>query len=669
MARKDAAAGASRPPAPEKNSAVAQPRVTGPSRWLLASIAVAVVTACVVVKSMDDGPQAAAQSPARTAAPQGEQKLAKPAPPEHDVMALVNGKDISRRQLAQACVERYGEDVLESLVNKQLIEHHCRNRGISITQADIEAEVDRIAKRFRLDREQWLGMLEQERGVKPEEYKRDILWPTIALRKLAGSQISVNEDELREAYETRFGPKVRARLIVLSDAKRAAQLQRQLAANPDDFARVAMQESEDPNSASIGGLIQPIRLHTGEPLVEQAAFALEPGQVSSVLQVGGQQVVLLKCDEHLPAHNVKMADVKPSLEESIREEKLREVANGLFEKLQSSATVKNVYNDPQLRQAMPGVVATVNGEQITMVQLGQECLARHGEPVLEGEISRLLLQQELKRANATVTQADLEAEMGHAAVLAGVTTSNGQADLKRWIKLSTEQQDVSYEVYLRDSVWPSAALKKLTSGKVEVTQEDLEKSFQANHGERVRCRAIVLSQMRRAQEVWAKARENTSLEFFCKLAAEYSIEPTSKTLRGEVPPIRRFGGQPQLEEAAFALQKDEMSGIVQVGDKFVILKCEGRTEPVNVTLDEVRDILRGDLYEKKLRLAMAETFDRLQTQSRIDNYLAGTSHAPPAQQARAGQARTGQGRPQQGRPQQAAGPRRDSAVRPASGVR
>ena len=652
MARKDAAAGAQRPTKNGKKHRDINSPSPSPNRWVLAGIATAVVTACIVVKSMSDGPQAVAQSPAKTASPsassQGEQSLAKPAPPEHDVMALVNGKDISRQQLAQACVERYGEDVLESLVNKQLIEHHCRNRGVSVTAADIEAEIDRIAKRFRLDREQWLGMLERERGVKAEEYKRDILWPTIALRKLAGSQITVNEAELRKAYETRFGPMVRVRLIVLSDAKRAAQLQRQLTANPDDFARVAMQESEDTNSASIGGLIQPIRLHTGEPLVEQAAFALEPGQVSSVLQVGGQNV-LIKCDDRIQPRNVPMAEVQASLEESIREEKLREVANGLFEKLQKSATVKNVYNDPQLRQSMPGVVATVNGEQITMVQLGQECLARHGEPVLEGEISRMLLQQALKRESISVTQADLEAEMAHAAMLAGVTTSDGKADLKRWIEHSTEQQNVSYEVYLRDSVWPSAALKKLTSGKVEVTEEDLKKSFEANHGERVRCRAIVLSQMRRAQEVWAKARENTSLDYFCDLAAEYSIEPTSKTLRGEVPPIRRFGGQPQLEEAAFALQEGEMSGIIQVGDKYLILKCEGRTEPVKVTLEEVREILEGDLYEKKLRLAMAESFDRLKTRARIDNYLAGTSQAPPAQQAN--------------------GPRRDAAVRPTSGTR
>lgn len=174
------------------------------------------------------------------------------------------------------------------------------------------------------------------------------------------------------------------------------------------------------------------------------------------------------------------------------------------------------------------------------------------------------------------------------------------------------------------------------------------KGFDANYGERVICRAIVLGNMRRAQEVWEKARGNTSLDYFGDLAEEYSVEPTSKALRGEVPPIRMHGGQTQLESVAFKLQTGELSGIVQVGDKFVILKCEGRTKPVEVNPDAVRDVLHQDIYEKKLRVAMADRYEKIRAQSRIDNYLAGTSHAPPA--------KNGDGQP-----------RRDTAVQPTSG--
>ena len=45
--------------------------------------------------------------------------------PQHDVMALVNGQDITRPDLITACVQRHGKEVLESLVNKRLITNHC----------------------------------------------------------------------------------------------------------------------------------------------------------------------------------------------------------------------------------------------------------------------------------------------------------------------------------------------------------------------------------------------------------------------------------------------------------------------------------------------------------------------------------------------------------------
>ncbi|TWU00551.1 Foldase protein PrsA 2 precursor [Botrimarina colliarenosi] len=623
MARKDAA----RPNA--RKTPTPQP---AQRRWALA-VAVAIVIGASLLARGVMGPGAAeARSPRAEAtqashqAPTVAANLPAGGPP-HDVMAIVNGKDISRQALVQACVERHGEDVLESLVNKRLIEHHCHKRGVSVTTAEVDAEVERMAKRFKLGREQWLELLQNQRGVDEAEYKRDILWPTLALRKLAADQVQPTDKELKEAYETQFGPAVRVRLIVVTDAEVAAKVQREAAARPAEFARLAMAHSQDINSASIGGLIQPIRPHAGDPVVERAAFTLEPGQVSSVIKAG-EQFVILKCEGRLDPRPVPMADVKAELTETIVEQKLRGVANDLFAKLQSAAVIQNVYNDPKLRDTMPGVVATVNGDAVTMADLGRECLVRHGEEVLEVEISHLLLRQALEGSQVTVSQSDLENEMRHAAELAGVVEANGQVDLNRWVKMATKEQDLSYEQYVRDSVWPSAALKKLTSGRVEVTTEDLEKGFEANYGEKVRCRAIVLGNLRRAQEVWDKSRSNPTMEFFGDLAEEYSIEPSSRTLRGEVPPVRKYSGQPQLEEAAFALADGQLSGIVQVADKFLILKCEGREPAMNVTMDVVRTELEKDIYEKKLRLTMSEEFERVRTAARIDNYLAGTSQAP-----------------------------------------
>ncbi|MEX2310384.1 MAG: peptidylprolyl isomerase [Pirellulales bacterium] len=568
-----------------------------------------------------DPPTAPVAKPASAELPRHER-------PKHDVMAVVNGQDIRRDALATACVERFGEEVLEGLVNKRLILHHCRNRGIQVTDAEIDAEIDRMAARFKIGREQLLkDVIERQRGVSEAQYKNDMLWPMIAIRKVAAEQLTVTDQQIQAAYESQFGEAVKCRLIVVSDRQLAEQLHNQLADKPEDFARLAMQHSVDINSASIGGMIQPIRRNVGDKAIEQAVFGLQPDQISPIIPVS-EQFAILKCEGRLPARNVPLESVRDELVEQIKESKLRDVASTLFQELQSTATVQNVWNDPQLRAQMPGVVATINGEQIRYQELAEECLLRFGERVLDVEISHLLLQQALAKANLTVTDADLNEEMSHAAQLSGVVDKQGRPDLGKWIQMATEEQGVSKDQYVRDSVWPSAALKKLTSGAIQVTPDDLKKAFEANYSQRIRCRAIVLANMRRAQEVWGKARQNTSMDYFGDLAEEYSIEPTSKSLRGEVPPIRRYGGQPQLEDVAFGLQPGELSGVIQLGDKFVILKCEGRTEPIDVNPQEVREVLYQDIYEKKLRMAMSEKFDEIRAQARIDNFLAGTSQAP-----------------------------------------
>jgi parvulin-like peptidyl-prolyl isomerase len=405
---------------------------------------------------------ATAQAPSRARTPAADARraatsTAAPAEPnDQSAVAVVNGDQIARKQLVDACVGRHGEEVLESMVNKHLIQYHCQKRGIEITPADIDGEVDRMAKRFKLGRQQWLEMLQNERGITPEQYARDIIWPTIALRRLASNQMAVTPQELQKAYESEYGPAVRTRLIVVTDPQAAQQLHARAVANPDDFPRLAMDHSEDINSASIGGLIQPIRRHVGDAAIEQAVFQLQEGQVTPLIQVGNQYAIL-KCEGHIPARNVPISQVQEELIESIKEDKLREEANVLFAQLQKTATIKNVYNDDQLKRQMPGVVATVNGEPITYRQLGEECFARHAEEVLQIEISHLLLRQALGRQRVQINQQDLDAEIVHAAQLSGIVNAQGQADVPKWMEMATTDQGITRDQYLRDSVWPSAA--------------------------------------------------------------------------------------------------------------------------------------------------------------------------------------------------------------------
>jgi len=109
------------------------------------------------------------------------------------------------------------------------------------------------------------------------------------------------------------------------------------------------------------------------------------------------------------------------------------------------------------------------------------------------------------------------------------------------------------------------------------------------------------------------------------LAAQYSIEPGSRANFGKVPPIRRYSGNPVLEEQAFALKPGELSGIVALGDQFVIMRSQGFTKPVVQAYDEVKDELAKDLLEKKLRTEMQTRLDTLMKDAQIDNFLEKTT--------------------------------------------
>jgi parvulin-like peptidyl-prolyl isomerase len=582
-------------------------------------IAATLVVAFALVWRTWSGGPAADATPPEAAVPGATPAAPKP-------LALVNGAEITADQLAAECLARHGSSVLETLVNRTLIEQACRKAGVTIAAADVTAEIEAMAKRFNVPTDKWLELIEKERGIEPQQYADDIVWPMLALRILARDAGEPTAEEIGTAYETRFGPAVKARIIASRTREQAETLRAKAVAAPDDFGALARQHSIDVGSASANGWVQPIRLHSGDPTFDRAAFALEPGQISPVVQVA-DQFIFIKCEGRLPAAEVTLADATAGLAAELRERKSRQASTEVFRAIQDASRIENVLNDPARSQATPGVAALVNGESVTVEKVSGIAMERHGQEVLEILITRTLIGQALARQQQAVVQADLDAEVARAATSMGFKRDDGSPDVEAWLERVTREEKIPLRHYMEDVVWPSVALKKLVGG-VPVLKEDLDKAFAATFGPRAKCRIIVLDNQRRAQEVWQLARKNPTAEAIGTLAETYSVDPTTRALRGEVPPIQRFGGQPTLEREVFALAPGELSGVVQIADRFMVIFCEGFTEPAKVSFDEVRDELFDDIFEKKQRIEMARHFSHLREAASIDNFLAGTSQSP-----------------------------------------
>lgn len=545
-----------------------------------------------------------------------------------DPVAVVNEEPVPLQELMDESIRHFGEEVLENMVNRKIIIESARSRKIAVSKQEVEDEVTRQAERFGVPTDRWLAMLQENRNLTPTQYKRDVIWPALVLRKLAASSIEVSEDDMAREYETQFGQQVQARIIAVEDEAKAKKLLAQARKNPDEFGNLAKKHSVDA-SASSKGMIQPIRKFTSDENFEAAVFALQPGDISDIVQVG-EQYIIVKCEEVIPAREVaesQREQIDRVIREQIEDRKLREVADDVMQNIQKETKVVNVMNDEAKSQEMPGVAATINGKPIEIREVADECVERYGLEVLDGIISKLVLKQALAKKQLDVTDEDMNEEIARAAAQMGFTKRDGSPDVEAWLANVQEEQKMNLDDYRDEVVWKTAALKLLVGDSVQVSDVDVQKGFEASFGPRVRCRAIFLNNMRDAQKVWEQARDNPTSEGFGDLAEKYSVHQGSKVLRGEVAPIQRHGGQPTLEKEAFALQPGEISGIVQVGEFFVILLCEGLTEPTVVDLEEVKDDIVADLHEKKLRIEMNNVYNKLLDGSTIDNFLAKKSQS------------------------------------------
>ncbi|HLE30405.1 MAG TPA: peptidylprolyl isomerase [Anaerolineales bacterium] len=207
-----------------------------------------------------------------------------PTPTPEPLAALVNGEPITLAAYDQE-IERCrtgkqnaGLDsadcpavVLQSQIENLAVEQAARAAGIVISDSDLEAELRRIqASLGRVEAYQaWLAANLYSDDEFRTALRRDLL------RSRMGAQVTTSVGEAAE--------QVHARGLLVADEATAQDLLAQIKAGAD-FAQLAAAYSLDLSSRPAGGDLGwfPRGLLT-TPEVEQAAFALQPGQTSEVI--------------------------------------------------------------------------------------------------------------------------------------------------------------------------------------------------------------------------------------------------------------------------------------------------------------------------------------------------------------------------------------------------
>lgn len=264
--------------------------------------------------------------------------------------AMVGGKPITMADLTERCVARKGAEVLDEMISRTIVVQACRRHNINITEADIDREVREMAvKNLPLKKdgqpniEQWLNMAIQERGTTVESYRRNTVFPMLALKLIVRGRVAVTEDDVAKGFEANFGAKVRCLGIVLDNQRRAMEVWQKASQFPSEesFADLASQYSADTITRNSRGVMPLIQKHGGEPTLEKEAFNLKVGEISQIVQLDLSHWIILYCLGQTPPESVVLDDVKHEIVADIYDKKLRLAITRFYEETYAAASIDN----------------------------------------------------------------------------------------------------------------------------------------------------------------------------------------------------------------------------------------------------------------------------------------------------------------------------------------
>lgn len=280
---------------------------------------------------------------------------------DRDTMAVVDGVPIRRSRFVNMLIAGRGAGLLEEMIVHHKAKRVVKARGLVVTRADVEAEYDRSLRLLLSDsansepdplrRKAAEGLLERilaERNVSRDEFML-AMERNAYLRRMVNTDLQFSDEQLRREYTLMFGEGVEIRHIQVPLRGQIQAVLDQLSAGAD-FGDLALRFSANPVGASRRGLLPSFT--AGDPnlpaALREAAFALEVGQVSEPLLVDGQYH-LIRVERRLEVEKVPFDDVRPQLEESLRERLVEEGMQELFLKLLSEAEI--TITDPVLGEA------------------------------------------------------------------------------------------------------------------------------------------------------------------------------------------------------------------------------------------------------------------------------------------------------------------------------
>lgn len=255
-------------------------------------------------------------------------------------------------------------------------------------------------------------------------------------------------------------------------------------------------------------------------------------------------------------------------------------------------------------------VASVDGNKITSDDLYEILSSQYGSSVVDTLITNKVIELEADKQGVKVSKQEIDEELATFIESYGGEDSFNSALESRGITLEDFKNDI--EIYL--------LTKELMSKDIEVTDEDIEAYFEENkedfkQAEEVRASHILVEDEATAKEVLEKINAG---EDFADLAAEYSTDSTAEN-GGDLGFFGTGKMVEAFETAAFALDIDEVSDVVETKYGFHIIKVTDKKEAAEAVFEDNKDEIKDILIEEEMNANYATWLEELKENYKIKN--------------------------------------------------
>jgi peptidyl-prolyl cis-trans isomerase C len=267
-----------------------------------------------------------------------------------------NGVQVGARGDQFELMSRLRKEAMDLLIEQVLVKQAAEREGIEADPSEVDSNIEELRSVFKTELS-WQAKLQDE-GYTEESFRRHVgrmIASKTYLDRIRADVADVSDTELERYYRDNefrltLPEQVRVRHILITwkplgtqDDRAAIRKQMEpileRARNGEDFAALARELSDDYATRNAGG--DTGLFHQGQmvPAFEEAAFALEPGEISDLVEtVYG--VHILKLEERQESRLLPLDEVREGLRDHVRDEKMAIAVRKKIEELRAAADIE-----------------------------------------------------------------------------------------------------------------------------------------------------------------------------------------------------------------------------------------------------------------------------------------------------------------------------------------